>query len=208
MKLTHTLGKFAAEAARAIRNFKYEITGNGQIYLPASRMFVGGVFGNDYAPAGGDFEGMQRDGNRVVTQGLIYLLNAALGGQTPTGQFYLAPFSGNVTPGAAWTGATFASQATEFTAYTAGNRLPWDSDPAAVDASIGNSGNLATSTITFNPGGPYSLYGVALLSASAKGATTGTLFAATRFANPRTNMAGGDKLALEYVVAASDVADA
>lgn len=206
MKIHNTLGKFAGEVAKAIRNFKYEVTRSG-IYLPGSKMHVGGIFGNAYAPAGEGFGPMERDHNRVVNQGLNYLLNAALGGATQESAYYLAPFSGNVTPAAAWTAANFTANATEFTAYEGGSRLPWTTAPSTAQA-IGNTAAIAASTMTFSAGGPYNVYGVGLLSASAKGATTGVLIAATRFDNPRTNMSPGDRLALEYVIAASDEAGA
>lgn len=207
MNIRHTLGRFAAEAARAIRNFKYELT-EGGIYLPASKMTIGGVFSHRHAPAGGEFGPWAVDPNRVVTEGLVYILNAALGGQSQTSQFYLAPFSGNVTPGANWTGATFPAQATEFTAYTPSSRVPWTAVPATTAAALGNSAALAASTLTFNAGGPYNLYGVGLVGASAKSSTSSILVAATRFATPRTNLAGGDKLAVEYVINAKDEGDA
>lgn len=207
MKIVHTLGRFAAEAARAISNFQFERTENGQLYLPRSRTFIGGVFRHAHAPAGCDFGPMAVDPNRIVRQGLDYILNAALGGQAQTTQFYLAPFSGNVTPAADWNGATFAGAATEFTAYTSATRLPWNTDPSTEQA-IGNTESLADATLVLNPGGPYNIYGVGLIEASAKSATTGRLIAATRFATPRTNMAGGDRLALEYVLTAKDEADA
>lgn len=206
MKIHNTLGKFAGEVAKAIRNFKYETTRSG-VYLPASKMHVGGVFRHAHAPAGCAFGPWVADPNRVVNQGLNYLLNAALGGATQESAFYLAPFSGNVTPAAGWTGANFAANATEFTAYEGGSRLPWTTEASTAQA-IGNTAAIAASTMTFSAGGPYNVYGLGLLSASAKGATTGVLVAATRFANPRTNMSPGDRLALEYVIAASDEADA
>jgi hypothetical protein len=208
MKLLNSLGRFAADAARAIANHKYEKTEDGQIYLPSARAFIGGVFRHAHAPAGQDFGPWVVDPNRIVNEGLDYILGAALGGQSQVSQFYLAPFSGNVTPGASWTGANFAAQSTEFQAYTATNRLPWNTPGAASAQSLGNTAALADSTLVFNSGGPYNLYGVGLVQASGKGATTGKLIAATRFANPRLNMAGGDKLALEYVISAKDEADA
>lgn len=215
MKIRHNLGRFAAEAARAIRNFKYELTDDGRVYLSASRTLMGGVFRHALAPAGiVDYNGnpifgpWAIDPNRMVTEGLIHILNTSLGGQSQISQYYLAPFSGNVTPAADWKGSTFTSQATEFTAYTAPSRLPWTTTPATAVASLGNSAALLDSTIEFNPGGPYNLYGLGLVAAQNKSGTTGPLVAATRFANPRTNMSGGDKLALEYVVNAKDEGDA
>lgn len=210
MGIKTSLGKFAGEAARAIRNFKYDIMGDGSLYFSGSRKTIGGVFRHAHAPAGlvdargnpilGDWA---VDPNKMVFQGLDYALNAAFGGQAQLSAFSLAPFSGNVTPADSWTAANFTANSTEFTAYTNGTRLPWTTAPSTARA-IGNSAALVAATATFSAGGPYNVYGIGLLSASAKSATTGTLIAATRFAAPRLNQVAGDKLAFEYVISASD----
>ena len=204
MKLTHSLGKFAKEVARALRNFQYEMTGTG-IYIPRSRILVGGVFTHRHCPVGGEWGEAVVDPNRIVTQGLIQILNSALAGQPAITQFYLAPYTNNVEPDASWTGANFAAVAGEFTAYTLGTRLPWTTAPATTTPVVGNGASVAQ--LTFNSGGPYNNYGIGLLEASAKGATTGKLVAATLFQVPRVGMAGGDKLAYEYTVTAKDEAD-
>lgn len=190
----------------ALRNHAYERTEAGGLYLNRERAFIGGVFRTAYCPAGGEFESWQVDPNRLVNEGLNYVLNAAFAGASQTSAFFLAPFSGNVTPAANWTGANFAAQSNEFTAYTNGTRLPWTVAPSTA-LSVGNTAAIAAATLTFDTGGPYSLFGVGLLEASAKSSVTGRLIAATRFATPRTNLSGGDKLALEYVISAKDEAD-
>lgn len=201
-----SLGRFAREVAAAIRKFKYEVTENG-IYLPAAKLHLGGVFRHGLVDADGGLYDVQLDPNRVVAEGINYMLGAAFGGATPVTAFNIAPYSGNVTPADNWTGANYASNATEFTAYTASNRLPWTTAGASAK-SIGNSGAIAAATMTFSPGGPYTIYGAGLLQAQGKSATTGILVAATRFGSARSNMAAGDKLALEYVLSATDEGDA
>ena len=205
MKIHNMLGTFAGEVARAIRNFKYDVTGTG-VYIPSAKVSVGGVFRHAHAPAGGEFGPWAVDPNRVVSQGLNHILNTALGGASQVTAYSLAPFSGNVTPAANWTGANFTANSTEFTAYTAATRLPWTTT-ASTAQSLGNTAGIADSTMTLNGTGPHNVYGVGLLQASAKSATTGVLVAATRFATPRTNMAPGDRLAIEYIIAAVDEAD-
>jgi len=205
MDILESLGKLGRDVARAIREHHYEKTEQG-IYLPKARAFIGGVFRHAHAPANGDFGPWQVDPNRMVNEGLNYLLNAALGGASQQTAFYLAPFSGNVTPDAAWKGSTFKDNATEFTAYTSATRLPWTTTPSTAQA-IGNSAALAAATLTYNAGGPYNLYGLGLLTGAAKGATANILVAATRFATPRTNQLAGDRLALEYVLSAKDEGD-
>lgn len=206
MSIKLKLGKFADEVARALRNFHYWIADDGSVVFPRAGMRIGGGFRNALAPAGAGFGPWEYTHNRVVNQGLDYILNVGLGNGTQVATFYLAPFSGNVSPTASWTGANFTANATEFTAYTASNRLPWTVVPSTA-RSIGNTAGLADSTMTLSAGGPYNIYGVGLLQAQAKSSTTGILFAATRFDNPRLNMSPGDRLALEYICEAKDEAD-
>ena len=202
MGIMTSLGRFAGEAARAIRSHAFERTEDGGIYFPKAKVAVGGVLRHVYTDRNG-VEDVAVDPNLLVNEGLNYILNAALGGQSQVAAFYIAPFSGNVTPTAGWTGANFAASATEFTAYTNSTRLPWTTVPSTAKA-IGNSAALAAATATFSAGGPYNLYGIGLTQASAKSANTGVLVAAVRFGTPRLNMAAGDKLGFEYVLSAAD----
>lgn len=197
MGIMTSLGRFAGEAARAIRNGHFERTPQG-LYFPRAKVAVGGVLKHSLNDAY-----VAVDPNLLVNEGLNYILNAALGGTSQVAAFYIAPFSGNVTPAAGWTGANFTASATEFTAYTNSTRLPWTTVASTTQA-IGNSAAVAAATATFSPGGPHNVYGIGLLQASAKSATTGVLIAAVRFATPRLNMAAGDKLAFEYVLSAAD----
>ncbi len=210
MNARSAFGRLAADVSRALRNFKFELTGSG-IYIPGAKQIIGGVFRHAHAPAGlvdrhGNpiFGPWSVDPNRMVDEGLIYTLNAAFGGGAQVSAWYIAPFAGNVAPAAGWTGANFRAQATEFVDYTQATRLPWTTAPAAGTPTIGNSAALAAATMTFAAGGPYNVYGLGLLQAQAKNAVTGVLGAATRFTNPRLNMAGGDQLASEYVITAAD----
>lgn len=193
----------AAEIARAIRNHAYERDdANGRLYLKGSSgLWVGGALKiRDYRD--GSIEIVN---NLVVNEGLNYLLNVALpptGGYTQIASWYIAPYSGNYTPTGALTAANFTATATEFTAYTAGTRLALPIASATTTQSTGNVGDEAE--LTLSAGGPYNLYGAAVISASAKSATTGTLLAAVRFGTPRLGMLAGDKLGLEYQISAGD----
>lgn len=184
-----------AGLAREARNLSYEVA-EGGVLFPKSRLFIGGSF--RVTDANGD---ITVDPNLFTNEGLDYLLNAAFGGGAAITQFFLAPFSGNVTPNSGWTAALFPSTATEFTAYTAGTRPQWVEANASGQA-IGNTASQAI--FTFSAGGPYNLYGMALLSASAKSSTSGILVAAMRFAAPRLNQLAGDRLAVEYTLTAAD----
>lgn len=197
MHLNHLSKSAAAGLARELRNRQYEKAEDG-ILFPRSRLFIGGAFIHQNLDRD---EAATIEGNLVTNQGLDYVLGAALGNTAVNPQYFLAPFSGNVTPQPTWTGANFDAQATEFTGYTDATRPEWVRGTAASQA-IGNSASPVI--FTFAPGGPYNLYGMALLTASAKEATTGLLIAATRFASPRLNQQQGDRLSVEYVISAQD----
>ena len=200
-------GSFIRDALRAVGNNRHEIADDGAIYIPGARAYIGGAFAHAYAPPGEDFGPKTFDKpNRVVGQGLNHLLNL-LPGHSTSSALFIAPFGGNVTPAANWTGATWAALATEFTAYDESTRLPWTT-VAATAQQLTNAAALAAATLTFSAGGPYTVRGAALVSASAKSATTGLLIAAARFGADLTGMTAGGRLALEYSLSALDESDA
>lgn len=195
------------DAARAIRNFKYERTDDGRIHVAGGvNALIGGYFRHRYAPPGEPFGQVCIEPNRLVTQGLIKLVNL-LGGHASSAALYIAPFSGNVTPQADWTGANFAANATEFTAYTSTNRLPWTTVAATTSPQIINTAALAAATLTLAAGGPYTIRGAGLIEGQVKGAVTGGLVVASRFDADLTGLVAGGKLALEYGISAVDEAD-
>lgn len=207
MGIIENLGKLGIDAARAIRNNKYDFSAERGLYIPGARAFIGGAFRTRVALGGAEFGDPALDPNRVVTEGLIDILKVYFAGGTQKTAFYLAPYSGNVSPQASWTAANFAANATEFTGYTSATRVQWTPTTPTTAASVGNSANVSASTITLNATG--NIYGMAMIAgANAKGGTTGTLVAASPFANPRLNMASGDKLGIEYVLSAIDESEA
>lgn len=130
--------------------------------------------------------------NMVCDQGLNFLLDVLLGATAKPTSWYVAPFEGNYTPVAGDTAATIVASATETTAYTEATRAAYS--PAAASAkSITNAASKAV--FTFNAA--KTLYGVFLVTASAKSATTGTLLSVSRFDTPRT-VANGDQLQVTY----------
>ncbi len=206
MGIFDQLGTLGLDLARAIRNHKYELSPKG-IYVAGAGAFVGGAFRTAFCPAGGEFGPWQIDPNRVVKEGLIDILKVYFAGGSQKTAFYLAPYSGNVEPQDSWTAANFAANATEFESYTSATRVQWTPTAPTTTASVGNSANVSTSTLTLSAAGD--LYGIAMIAgANAKSATTGTLVAASPFETARTNMASGDKLAIEYVLSAVDEDDA
>ena len=184
--------------ARELRNRQYERSERGLLF-PRSGLFLGGAFAHQNLDQDA---GQTVDGNLITNPGLDYILGAALGTTSVNPQYFLAPFSGNVSPVATWTGANFDAQANEFTGYVAATRPEWVRPAAAASQAISNSASPVI--FTFAAGGPYNLYGMALLTASAKEATAGLLIAATRFASPRLNQQAGDRLSVEYIISAQD----
>lgn len=135
--------------------------------------------------------------NRVVDQGLNYLLNAAFfSGSTIQSNWYIAPFAANVTPAANTTAQNFASTLTEFTNYTEANRPIWTPDAASTAMELIN--NAAPALFTIGSGPQNAIYGGGFISASAKGSTSGVLGAAGKLANPLTGLAEGFEVRLKY----------
>lgn len=207
MNIFEKLGRHGAEVARALRLGKYGVNDNGDITIDGSSLAVGGRQCNVIILPSGELYDPQKSRNRVVKEGRIKFANIGMGLVSPITSWYLAPFSGNVTPDDDWTAATFASAATEFTAYTPTSRPPWTAVAATTTSFLTNEPALAASTITFNAGGPYTLRGQALISVATKSSASGTLYSAARYGSDRTGMNAGDKLGLWYEVELKDEAD-
>ncbi len=192
--------KLVGELRRAIANKRYEKS-EGGILFSGSKLTIGGVF-----------ETQLNDGpwvpspNILPTEGLNALLDITLGAVAKQTNWYMAPFAENVEPTNALTAANFAATQTEFKNYSESARALWT--PAT--AAGGVITNAATSvTITIANGGTFNqfdMYGLALISASAKGATSGKLAACTFFKDgdgdpaPRLNLVYLDVLGLRYSV--------
>lgn len=202
--MTPVTRALARDALRAISNRTAEITESG-LFIPGANMVAFGHFSAQYTSPEGEVHPRTIGANRVVTEGLIEALNLIANHIAPTPKF-LAPFSADVAVPASWKASNFAAAANEFTAYTSATRVPWTTVQATT-AQVGNGAALAESTIIFNPGGPYTIRGLALITSSGKGATTGRLFSASRFADDLTGMTGGGKLAQQYDLSAVDEGD-
>ena len=158
-----------------IKSGKYEMTPEGLL------------LGADGLLARGEYR-VYRNGvldevvpNLIVTEGLNYLVGVALKGVTPVTSWYVALFSGNVSVQAAWTAANFTAGSTEFTAYSQATRVAWVGGSVAAGA-VNNTASKASFTINSDT---QTVRGAALLSASAKSSTTGTLLGAARFTSDK-----------------------
>lgn len=139
--------------------------------------------------------------NRVVDQGLNYLLNAAFRGEGILSTWYIAPFAANVTPAANTTAQNFTSTLTEFTNYTEPNRVTWATDAASTALELVN--DSAPALFTIGAGGQTTIYGGGLISAQAKSSTSGVLAAAGKLSSPLLNLAQGFEVRLKYRLRAS-----
>ena len=197
------LKRHGAEIGRRLRNFQYERTPGGLLIGGGMNALVNGAFKHTLYQ--GESVDPAIDPNLVVNEGLDYLLNVAFASAAPTTAWYVAIFSGNVNPAAGWTGANWVAAATEQTNYASATRPAWTLPGVTSTQTIGNSASEAMFEFNDDPGDVgYNAYGAALVSASAKSSTSGRLFAATRFANPRLGLEDPDKLGVQYVVTAQD----
>lgn len=170
----------------------------GGLLLPASKLAVGGKYHGQIIRAGRVIDEWEDD-NLVVNEGLNSLLGVMFNGATQITTWYLGIFEGNYTPLATVTAATITAASTECTTYVSATR-PEFVEAAPATQSITNSANRAS--FVFNA--TKTIYGAFLVSASAKSATTGTLFSAARFGASRSVVAN-DELLLSYTFTASSV---
>ncbi len=170
----------------------------GGVLVPAVALQVGGVWSGQHIRNGKVIDEWE-DKNLVVNEGLNALLDIMFHGSTQVSTWYIGVFEGNYTPVATVTAATITAAATECTAYDETTRQAYN-EAASSSQSITNSANKAT--FTFNA--TKTIYGAFLASASAKSATTGTLFSAATFSSSKSVVAA-DQLLLTYTFTASSV---
>ena len=186
---------------KEIVNNDYEQMGDGRIFLPKSKVAIGGVFTVEHI-RDGEVISVTQDNNIVVDQGLDYVLGTAFdsGVTVPITSFYLGIFEGNYTPLSTDTAANITANSTESTAYDEANRPAWTHSTPVTGQSIDNLASKATFTINATK----VIYGAFLVSSNVKSGTAGTLVAASRFAASRSVVAT-DQLLVGYQIAAQDV---
>jgi hypothetical protein len=174
------------------------IQSDGGILLPHNDIRVYGEYHGQIV-RGGEVIDEWTDKNLVTNEGLNSLLDIYFNGGTQITTWYIGLFEGNYTPVATVTAATITAASTECTAYDEATRQAFD-EAAAASQSITNSASKAT--FTFNA--TKTIYGAFLVSASAKSATSGTLFSAARFGSSKS-VVDDDQLLLTYTFTASSV---
>ena len=119
--------------------------------------------------------------NLVPEQGLNHMAAVVFKGGTQVSPWYIAPFEGDYTPTSDVTAATISAAAQETTAYAAAARLEFV-EGAVASGAVDNTANKAEFVFNANK----VVHGVFIVSASPKGATTGTLVSVVRFSSPKT----------------------
>lgn len=192
MKIAADILAHRREFARAVANHKYEVSPSGLLF-PNQKVFVGGVWETTQNYADPDMSP-----NIIPTEGLNHILSVLVAGGSQVTTWYVALFSGNVTPGASYTAANFASNATEITTgYSESTRVAYTEGSVSAGA-VDNDASRAEFTSTATQ----TAYGGALLSVSTKGSTSGTLLAAARFSASRS-LVSGDTLQVKYTLSAT-----
>ena len=172
--------KHAREFKGYIDNHQYDVGATGVMFPTASVQISG-----EYLVSSPGYED-SIEPNLLPTEGLNHILRVALSNTAKLNTFYLSLFSGAYTPVAGLTAATYPAAATEITSGTEGyseaTRRTWTPAAAATGA-IDNVASKAAFTIATAT--TVTIRGAALVSDSVKGATTGVIISAARFAQDR-----------------------
>jgi hypothetical protein len=171
----------------------------GGVLMPlAAPLMLGGVWDVEHVRDGKVID-RWTDKNIITNEGLTNILDVHFNAGTQITTWYIGLFEGNYTPVAGVTAATITSASTECTAYDETTRVEYDeANPAS--QSVTNSASKATFTINATK----TIYGAFLVSASAKSATSGVLFSASRFGSSKS-VVDDDQLLVTYTINASSV---
>lgn len=191
--------KHAREIAGFIKSGDFEETSEGLIIHSAIR----GRGKYMHSVNGGKDERV--DWNLLPAASILYILGAAFHPDVAKlTAWYLAPFSGAVSPAANWTAANFPANATEITSNTEGysnaTRPQWVPGAAAAGV-IGNLSNRAVFNIVCTS--TLNISGIGLLSDNVKGGVDGVLASASRYSAVRV-VNNGDAFEVGYEVELTD----
>lgn len=181
-----------ADLRRCYRNHRWEETESG--FLVGSNEIRG-----DLVVTANDGLGALAERNLLTTEGKAHIWNVILGSTAKISTWYVAIASGNVSYSATWTGANFASNATELTTqYSEATRVEYV-EASTSTAAITNSASPAV--FTGDAGGvPITVWGAGLLSLATKGGTSGTLLAASKYTTARSIVEAGDTLSIAWTL--------
>lgn len=168
--------------AKDLDNENYDLT-EGGVYFPRHGIQVSGEYIDRIN--GGEWNHTK---NLITKEGMIHVLNTAIGSKAKASGYYLALFSGATAPAANWTAANFATVANEIVSLTEGYTnatrpqfIPTDAvDQTYIDNFSSTARVVMATTSQLN------VTGTALLTNSVRGGTTGVLLSATKYAAART----------------------
>ena len=129
----------------------------------------------------GQLIGTERIHNLMPNEGVAHALGVLLKGVTQVPTWYIGLYEANYTPTLADTAATFPASASETTTYAETTRVVFN-EGAVSGGTCDNSANKAE----FTSNADKTIYGGFIASASGKGATSGVLLSAVKFASPKT----------------------
>jgi len=137
--------------------------------------------------------------NLLPEEGLNNALDVWLGSVAKPAGWYIALYSGAVSPLSAWTAANFAANATENTSLTEGyseaTRPQWNKSANADNGAIDNIGDECAYTIVCST--TININGVGMLSSNARGGGGGVIASAARYASTR-QLSNGDAYEVGY----------
>ncbi len=162
-----------------------------------NKVKFGGVYKVTHKNKDGQLVSYEEIHNLVPNEGLEYF-NSVLFGGVAASQYYVGLYANNYQVLATDTMVTFATSASEITAYDETSRPQFVPEVDLVE--VFNTANKAVFTIN----GSTTARGVFIATTSIKGGNTGKLVSASLFASPRT-LASGDTLTIEYLFGGSSV---
>lgn len=194
-KFVNLVGKVSSKCfsdwARLYRNRRWERNDDGDILVASVKLR--GIY-ETWAPDG---LGVVETPNLLTTEGCNYLLSAGIANGTRYTEFYVAPFSGNVTIADTWTAATFSSSGTELTTQYSEATRPAYTESVPSNKSTNNTSNPAVITAAVDN---VTVWGVGILSSSTKGGTTGVLLSVAKYSAARTLPSTSDTLGIKYTL--------
>ena len=199
MHLLRGLRHYAKEFIAAARNGDYE-------RAPSGIMLKKGVMLTGFYDEGivGQPDTWRRHQNLIPDEGILKILGIAFYTDAKINTWYLAPFAGNVAIVAGLTAASFTATQTEITSgaegYSESVRQTWTPAAPATNK-VTNTASKAQFTIV--TASQLTIWGVGLLSASAKGSTSGVLASATKYTVSRV-LNNTDVWGCGYEVSLSD----
>ena len=181
---------------KEILNRKFEKTEGGDLYLPGSKVYVGGVF--EHWVNDGEHEA---DGNIVVNEGLDHILDVALSAGAQSANWYIGIYKNVYNATATTTAATISSASGEVVVTTEVSetlRQAW-TDAGVSSRTVTNSASPATYTATAS----IAVNGAFLINSNTIGGTSGKLMASASFAATR-NLSATDVLNVTYTFTIAD----